>query len=153
MQMNKTDKNDAHGIAQIMRTGWYKRVQVKSLESHEIRAMFEARNHLVSIRTELSNQMRGILKTFGVAVKGTAGVRFERLVEDVIAEGGPLADTLRALLDVFRTVKKKIAEFDERVLDYAWACKSCRLLMSIPGVGPPHRRDVYNCAGRSGQVR
>ena len=39
LQMNKTDKNDAHGIAQIMRSGWFKAVKFKSFASHEIRAL------------------------------------------------------------------------------------------------------------------
>ncbi len=136
LQLNKTDKNDAHGLAQIMRCGWYKEVQVKSFESHESRALFRARSHLVTMRTDLINQIRGTLKTFGILIKGIAGVGFEKRVQEIIDEGGTLADPLRAQLDVLRAVKKQIAELDEKVLDYAYACKSCRLLMSVPGVGP-----------------
>lgn len=136
MQMNKTDKNDAHGIARIMQAGWYKSVKVKSLQTHESRALFKARTGLVGMRTETGNQIRGILKTFGIIIKGSAGVAFEGRVQEIIDEGGPLADPLRALLDVFRVVKRQIAELDEKVLDYAWTCPSSRLLMSIPGVGP-----------------
>ena len=136
MQMNKTDKNDAHGIAQLMRSGWYKSVKVKSLQTHEIRALFKARTGLVGMRTETGNQIRGILKTFGIVIKGNAGVAFEKRVLAVINEGGPLAVPLHSLLDVFKTLKGQIAELDEKVLDFAWSCPSCRLLMSIPGVGP-----------------
>ena len=88
------------------------------------------------MRTEIGNQIRGILKTFGIVVRGSAGVAFEKRVQGIVDEGGPLSVPLQALLEVFRTVKKKIAELDEKVLDYAWSCESCRLLMSIPGVGP-----------------
>lgn len=136
MQMNKTDKNDAHGIAQLMRAGWYKSVKVKSLQTHETRALFKARTGLVEMRTETSNQIRGLLKTFGIVMKGIAGVSFEKRVEAIINEGGPLAGTLAALLTVFRAIKAQIAELDEKVLDFAWGCPSSRLLMSIPGVGP-----------------
>src|ERR1039458_1133950 len=59
VQMNKTDKNDAHGIAQIMRCGWYKVVKVKSFASHEIRALFRARSNLIVMRTDIVNQIRG----------------------------------------------------------------------------------------------
>jgi transposase len=34
MRLNKTDENDAEGLAQIMRTGWYRAVHVKSLDAH-----------------------------------------------------------------------------------------------------------------------
>lgn len=136
LQMNKTDKNDAHGLAQIMRCGWYKAVQIKSFLSHESRALFRARSNLVSVRTDIVNQMRGTLKTFGILIKGIAGVGFEKRIQEIIDEGGALATPLRAQLDVLRVIKEQISELDEKVLDYAYACKSCRILMSIPGVGP-----------------
>ena len=136
VQMNKTDKNDAHGIAQIMRCGWYKVVKVKSFASHEIRALFRARSNLIVMRTDLVNQIRGTLRTFGILIKGIAGVGFEKRVQEIIDDGGTLTDPLRALLQVLQAIKKQIAELDEKVLDYAWACKSCQVLMSIPGVGP-----------------
>src|SRR5207247_2630136 len=64
MQINKTDQNDAEGLAQIVRTGWYRSVHVKSLDSHRARALLGARTQLVGMTTRLSNHIRGILKTF-----------------------------------------------------------------------------------------
>ena len=61
LQVNKTDANDAHGIAQVVRSGWYRAVAVKSLQSCRIRALLTARTELVSIRTTLYNQIRGLL--------------------------------------------------------------------------------------------
>lgn len=136
LQMNKTDKNDAHGLAQIMRCGWYKAVQIKSFESHESRTLFRTRSNLVTMRTDLINQIRGTLKTFGVLIRGIAGVNFERRIQEIIDEGGALAAPLQAQLEVLRLLKTRIAELDELVLDYAYGCEACRLLMSIPGVGP-----------------
>jgi len=66
MQMNKTDQNDAEGLAQIMRTGWYRPVHVKSLDAHRARALLGARAQLVGMTTRLSNHLRGVLKTFGL---------------------------------------------------------------------------------------
>ena len=136
LQMNKTDKNDAHGLAQIMRCGWYKEVQIKSFESHESRALFRTRSNLVTMRTDLINQIRGTLKTFGILIKGIAGVGFEARIQEIIDEGGTLAAPLQAQLEILQLIKKQITELDELVLDYAYACQSCRILMSIPGVGP-----------------
>ena len=90
LQMNKTDKNDAHGIAQIMRCGWYKEVTIKSFENHESRALFRTRSNLVSMRTDVVNQIRGMLKTFGILIKGIAGVRFETRIQEIIDENTPL---------------------------------------------------------------
>ncbi len=136
LQMNKTDKNDAHGLGQIMRCGWYKEVKIKSVENHESRALFRTRSNLISMRTDLVNQIRGTLKTFGILIKGIAGVGFENRIQEIIDEGSALAAPLQAQLDILRMVKKQIAELDELVLDHAYACKFCRILMSIPGVGP-----------------
>ena len=66
MQMNKTDQNDAEGLAHIMRTGWYRSVHVKSLDAHRTRALLGARAQLVGMTTRLSNHIRGVLKTFGM---------------------------------------------------------------------------------------
>ena len=62
MQMNKTDQNDAEGLAQIMRTGWYRPMHVKSLDAHRARALLGARAQLVGMTTRLSNHIRGVLK-------------------------------------------------------------------------------------------
>jgi transposase len=88
------------------------------------------------MRTDLVNQIRGTLKTFGILIKGIAGVGFEKRIQEIINEDGPLAAPLQAQLEILRMIKKKIDELDELVLDYAYACRSCRVLMSIPGVGP-----------------
>ncbi|MDY6868259.1 MAG: IS110 family transposase [Chloroflexota bacterium] len=136
LRMNKTDKNDAHGLAQIMRSGWFKAVKVKSFASHEIRALYRARSSLVSMRSDVVNQIRGCLRVFGIFIKGIAGVGFEKRVQEIIDEGGTLAAPLQAQLTVLQTIKKEIEELDELVLDHSWACPSCRALMTIPGVGP-----------------
>lgn len=119
-----------------MRCGWYKEVAVKSFESHKSRALFRTRSNLVTMRTDLVNQIRGTLKTFGIIIKGIAGVNFEARVQEIIEEDDQLAAPLQVQLDILRTIKQKIDDLDELVLDYAYACKSCRVLMSIPGVGP-----------------
>jgi transposase len=66
MQINKNNQNDAAGLAQIVRTGWYRSVHVKSFSSHRARAILGARPQLVGMTTRLSNHIRGVLKTFGL---------------------------------------------------------------------------------------
>jgi transposase len=92
MQINKTDKNDAEGLAQIMRTGWYREVGVKSLDSHKIRAVLGARAQLVGIRTDLKNQIRGLLKVFGVVLQRD-GRSFEQQVTEA-SQGNSLFGSL-----------------------------------------------------------
>jgi transposase len=95
MQMNKTDQNDAEGLAQIMRTGWYRSVHVKSLDAHRARALLGARAQLVGMTTRLSNHIRGLLKTFGLLPGATRGLPFDRRVEALIADRDDLAPIAR----------------------------------------------------------
>jgi transposase len=63
MRINKTDDNDAEGLAQLVRSGWYRAVRVKSREAMLVRSLIGARTQLLSIVTDLSNQIRGLMKT------------------------------------------------------------------------------------------
>src|SRR6195952_2678808 len=102
MQMNKTDQNDAEGLAHLMRTGWYRPVHVKSFDAHRARALLGARAQLVGMTTRLSNMIRGVLKTFGLLPGAGRGLRFDRRVEELI-EGLPeVALIVRPLLATWR---------------------------------------------------
>ena len=70
---NKTDRNDARGLAQILRTGWYSRVHVKSLQSHQIRALLTSRRVILTKCIDLENEMRGLLKVFGIRLAARVG--------------------------------------------------------------------------------
>lgn len=74
LQLNKTDANDAEGLAHIMRTGWYRSVHVKSYVAHRARALLGARAQLVGMITRLSNHIRGVLKIFGLLPGGMRGL-------------------------------------------------------------------------------
>lgn len=76
MMPNKTDRHDARGLAQIVRTGWFKAAQIKSHEAYVNRAMLTAREALVGMRVRLENEVRGLMKTFGV-MSGQAGWRVQ----------------------------------------------------------------------------
>ena len=113
MQLNKTDENDAEGLAQIMRTGWYRAVHVKSLDAHRARALLGARAQLVGMTTRLSNMIRGVLKTFGLLPGAGRGLRFDRKVEALL-EGAPeIALVVRPLLATWRQLREQIAVFDQ----------------------------------------
>jgi transposase len=74
MRINKSDRNDARGLAELARMGWYREAKVKSMESREVRALLTARSKLVDIRRDIENQMRGLLKSLGI-VLGKGGAR------------------------------------------------------------------------------
>jgi len=93
MAANKTDDNDADGLTHRAELGFYKEVRVKSFDSMLARTLMAARTRLVRIGTELSNQIRGFMKTFGLVVPPATGSKFERQVETLLANNvdlGPI---------------------------------------------------------------
>ena len=131
----KTDQNDAEGLAQIMRTGWYRPVRVRSLDAHRARAPPGARAQLVGMTTRLSNHLRGVLKTFGMLPGAMRGLPFDRRVEELLADRDDLVPIVRPMLTAWRQLREQIAAFDKEVRALAKKDPTCRLLMSVPGIG------------------
>ena len=98
LQTNKTDDSDAFGLAQLVRSGWYRPVQIKSLENHRLRAMLTARAKLVSVRTGLTNTIRGLCKTFGVVLGPGRNSRFTNQVREVLTRKPDLSPCIEPLL-------------------------------------------------------
>jgi transposase len=80
-RVNKSDVHDAEGLAQLARTGRYKRVQMKASRTHIDRAALRIRAQLITARNAMANQLRGLLKLFGLrmGVARTMGRRAECL--------------------------------------------------------------------------
>ncbi len=136
LQINKSDRNDAVGLARIMQAGWYKEVRVKSLPCHEVRAVLNSRALLVKIRRDLGNQIRGLLKNLGLIIGKAQGNVFSRRVEELIAEHPHLQQAVRPLLVVRERVGREIAELDRKLLSLARDDAQSRRLMTVPGIGP-----------------
>ncbi len=133
---NKTDKNDARGIAQILRTGWYREVYVKSLESHYVRTLLASRKALLRKCIDLENEVRGLLKVFGIKLrKGIRHGAFDQAAREPIEANAALAYGPIPLLDVRLEVHKAFFELDRRVKALAHMDEVCLLLMTTPGVG------------------
>ncbi len=135
MQINKTDRNDAEGLAQIMRTGWFRAVHVKSFDSHRARALLGARSQLVGMTTRLSNHIRGVLKTFGLLPGAMRGLPFDRRVEVLLTDRPDVAPIVRPMLAAWRQLREQIAVFDKAIRVVVRESPPCRQLMSVPGVG------------------
>jgi transposase len=136
LQVNKTDANDAHGLAQIVRTGWYREVEVKSIDAHLIRTLLIARAKLVEVRVKISNQLRGVLKTFGLLVGKAAGRGFEQRVRELAVGQVALQPIIDSLLSVWRCTCEQIQSLDRLIRAQSQSNEVCRRLMTAPGVGP-----------------
>src|ERR671917_112571 len=91
LQRNKTDANDAETLAQLVRTGWYREARVKSFKAHAVRHLVGARAQLKGVSVDLSNQIRSILKTFGLMAGKGAGNPFAIRVRELLKERPTLA--------------------------------------------------------------
>lgn len=136
LQINKSDRNDALGVARIMQCGWYKEVQVKSLPCHEVRALLNSRAQLVKTKRDLENLIRGLLKNHGLVIGKAGGNVFRRRVEELVGEQGLLWEAVRPLLEIRERVRREIASLYRKLLDLAQNDVDSRRSMTVPGVGP-----------------
>jgi transposase len=136
MQINKSDRNDAAGIARIMQAGWYREVQVKRLVCHAVRAVLNSRALVVKMKRDLENQIRGHLKNFGLVIGKVGGNMFTARVRELVADVRLLQQAIGPLLTVRDSVVVEIAAFDRKLLKLARDDDNSRRLMTIPGIGP-----------------
>ncbi len=135
MQVNKNDRNDARGLAQIMRTGWYREVHIKSKENRWLASLLASRDLLVATRRNLENQARGLLKTTGIRLGKVGSGRFQAAVDTAVEGHATLAAVLQPLLLARAEVVKRLAGIERVVRKTARQDAIVRLLMTAPGVG------------------
>jgi transposase len=132
----KSDRNDARGIAQLMRLGWFRPVHCKSMEAQEVRAILGARKLLQSKLLDVENSLRGALRNFGLKVGRTTARNFAGRIRELVA-GQPSLEVIgAALLSVRDALLRELNGFEKRVRTMARTDARTRLLMSTPAVGP-----------------
>jgi transposase len=135
-QINNTDRNDARGIAQMIRVGLYRPVHVKTLRSQKLRMLLTHRQLLQSKAIAVDNDLRGTLRNFGLKVGMVGTARFEARIRELV-EGLPdLAVLVEPLLVVRRVLREQVAVLHRRLLAVVRDDEVCRRLMTTPGVGP-----------------
>lgn len=132
----KSDRNDARGIAQLMRLGWFRPVHCKSINAQEVRAVLTARKLVQTKLLDIESSLRGILRGFGLKVGKTTGRSFAGRIRE-LTDGHPnLAEIGEALLSVRAVLLREFNAFEKRVRAMARSDARTRLLMSTPAVGP-----------------
>lgn len=132
----KTDRIDARNIAWALQAGWFRRVHVKSQATHRLRALLRSREMLVKSRTMLDNHLRGVLKAFGLKVGKVSADRFGQRVRELVEGDDLLEQVTQAILRVRQETVDRLDDLHRAVLAMVKADPVCRLLMSVPGVGP-----------------
>ena len=136
-RINKSDPHDAEGLAQLARTGWFKAIHVKDDATHLIRAELKVRDHLVRTRQSIANQLRGLLKLFGLRLGKvtTPGKRGERLVA-LFAQKPEVKPALAPLVATLEALDKEIAAAGGALKHRAAVDPVGVRMMGIPSVGP-----------------
>jgi transposase len=135
-QVNKTDRNDARGIAQMMRVNLFRPVHVKTLASQHRRTLLTARKLLQENAIAIENDIRGLLRNFGLKVGIIGKVRFEDRIRELVAGLPELAEIMACLLEARQSLRERFATLHRKVLATVRDDDVCRRLMTIPGVGP-----------------
>jgi transposase len=135
-QINKTDRNDARGIAQMMRVGLYRPVHVKTLRSQKLRMLLTHRKLMLSKAIAIENDLRGTLRNFGLKVGMVGMVKFEARIQELIENLPDLAVLVEPLLVVRRVLREQLGILHRRLLVIVRDDAVCRRLMTVPGVGP-----------------
>lgn len=135
VQINKTDANDAHGLAQVVRTGWFREIAIKSMDAQSLRLLLVARAQLVSQRQAIANTLRGLLKAFGHVVRKGARGLFAGRVREVCGDNPALCAIAEPMLTVWQSLREQILILDRQLLTRAKAEPAAQKLMSIPAVG------------------
>ena len=135
-QVNKSDRNDARGIAQMMRVNLFRPVHVKTLTSQKRRALLTARKILQDKAVAIENDIRGLLRNFGLKV-GVVGVaKFDERIRELVEGMAELVEIMEPLLTARQKLREMFTTLHRKLLSIVRDDGVCRRLMTIPGVGP-----------------
>ena len=132
----KSDRNDARGIAQLMRLGWFRPVHCKSLSAQETRSLLTARKLVQSKLRDVENSLRGILRGFGLKVGKTTEREFAGRIRELVTDHPHLRMIADALLAVREALKTEFMAFEKQTRRMMRSNAQARLLTSVPAVGP-----------------
>ncbi len=140
-RLNKSDRADAEGLAQLARTGWFTPVHLRSANADRLRTLIGARDRLIRLRKDLEGHVRGVLKTFGIRMAGVSRSRGRTGFREHLAAAGAhdpvLAIIAEALIPAHETLCAAAGALDGELRAIARETPLARRLVTVPGVGCP----------------
>lgn len=133
-QRNKTDRNDARGIAQVLRGGWYTHAFVKSDDAMHIRLLLTHRRTLKRKAVSIEHSLRVSLKAFGAQLQKKGG---QLSVRQASRRPDPFISEMSEIMArAYAGLTAEVRALDKMVAAHAKTDPICRRLMTMPGVGP-----------------
>ena len=115
-QVNKSDRNDARGIAHMMRVGLFRPVHVKALVSQKRRIMLTSRQLLQAKARDIENDLRGTLRNFGLKVGVVGAAKFETRIRELVAKYPDLAIIVDTLLVARKVLREQLGILHRQLL-------------------------------------
>ena len=134
-KVNKNDRNDAFGIADMMRVNLYKEVKVKSDESCKIKILLGGRRKLVGVRLEIMATIRGLLKMEGIKIKPRI-IFDQNLMDNLLKDSNSATKlTIKSLIASLKQIESSLSKLDKEAIKLCKNDEDCQLLTTVPGVG------------------
>jgi len=136
-RINKNDKNDARGIAQMMRVGLYKEVQIKSDKSCALKVLLGSRRQLVNNKQQIIGTIRGLLKIYGIKLGSKLKLKdfANKIREEIKLIDEISRSSIEALISSLEALELSIVKLDKMLVVEGKKDADCKLLTTIPGVG------------------
>ena len=135
--VNKTDANDARGIAHLLRCGLYRAVHVKSEEAVDRRVLLASRQQMLAQVAALESSIRGLLKLYGVKLGPARRAAFIPRIREAMTQMGELARVgIAGQVTALEALRGSLRHMDGVLKEQAAGNKMAALLMSMPGIGP-----------------
>lgn len=149
---NKTDRNDARGLAEIARLGKFAhlRVHLRGGDCRLLRDQLVIRQQLVRQRTAVRNALRAMLRSNGSSLRQVqVGAAYRKNMEAeltalVLGGGGTAAEQIRPLVDICEALTSYIVQSDKRIRRQAEEHPIAKRFLAIPGVGPVCALSFYS---------
>ena len=132
----RTDRRDAEGIARLLQMGWYRPVHCKSVSSQEVRAVLRSRSSVLGAVNAMELSLRGVLRNFGLKLGRVSKGGYEARVRELVAGNAMLEAAAEPILRARAALRRELAGLEKLVRGLARRDPACRLLMTMPGVGP-----------------
>lgn len=135
LRTNKTDRNDARGLAELMRVGWYREAWVRGASAQAVRSLLLGRRLLLATKRTMENTLRGAVKRFGLLTTRTAGRAFTHRAAALLDADPAYAAFAAPILAVLRSILDQIRVYDRQLRALARSEGTVRRLMTVPGIG------------------
>lgn len=157
VQVNKNDARDAQAIAEAAARPATPTVAVKSVEQQDLQAIHRVRERLVKEKTAISNELRGLLAEVGITLP-RGHQHIQRTAQEILENAQSNLSVRRRMLlndlrDQWLERTQRVEAYDRELRHIAQQNASCRLLQTIPGIGPVIATLMYSYIGSAAHYK